>query len=264
MASVAGSQENPPDVQVIGEKSTPITMDKGTSQASVLVKSIFADPEALHLLRSALNVQADAMHNSVPTRASKALTKQPESQTNGTGALKAHIAAWTMVDTVSIGDGDVNPPQSKQPRMSESFDDLDEAEEEFPAPSSRWLASEQLAAFLETFRKPLQSFERKTICRNFPRPDVDAVYTPMLDEYLASIVPGIKQADKETKFLQDRVLDAVGPIAFMYEHLNDLLSHAKVLSSEQVQTLFSASSHGAPFSWQCLGSYGKRAPFHRS
>ena len=71
----------------------------------------------------------------------------------------------------------------------------------------------------------------------------------MLDEYLASIVPGIKQADKETKFLQGRVLDAVGPIAFMYEHLNDLLSHAKengevVLSSEQVQALFSASSHG--------------------
>ena len=70
-----------------------------------------------------------------------------------------------------------------------------------------------------------------------------AVYTPILDEYLASIVPGVKQADKETKFLQDRILDAVGLIAFMYEHLNDLLSNAKengvvVLSSEQVQALF--------------------------
>ena len=100
--------------------------------------------------------------------------------------------------------------------MNEILDDLDEAEEKFPASSSRWLASEQLSAFLETLRKPLQSFERKTICRNFPRPDVAAVYTPIPDEYQASIVPSIKQADKETKFLQDQVLDAVGPIAFMY------------------------------------------------
>ena len=74
MASVPGSQELPPDLQVIGEQSTPKTMDKGTSQASALVKSIFADPEALHLLRSALNVQADVTHNSVQPRASKALT----------------------------------------------------------------------------------------------------------------------------------------------------------------------------------------------
>ena len=47
MTSVAGSLENHPHVQVISEKSTPITMDKGTSQASVLVTSIFADPKSI-------------------------------------------------------------------------------------------------------------------------------------------------------------------------------------------------------------------------
>ena len=97
-------------------------------------------------------------------------TKQPESQRNEAGALKAHLPTRTTVDTVSYEDDDVYAPQSKQPRMNEILDDLDEAEEEFPASSSRWLASEQLAAFLGLLRKPLQSFERKTICRHFPGP----------------------------------------------------------------------------------------------
>ena len=46
-------------------------------------------------------------------------------------------------------------------------------------------ASEQLASFLGTVHKPLSAFERKTICRKFPRPDVDAIYTPNLDAYLS-------------------------------------------------------------------------------
>ena len=88
-----------------------------------------------------MNVQADATHNSVPTRASKALTKQPESQTNEAGALKAQIPARTMVHTVSIADGDVNPPQSKQPHMSESFDDLDKERSSQHPPLAGWQAS---------------------------------------------------------------------------------------------------------------------------
>ena len=53
MTAISGSQDNPADLEVIGEKSIPISKDKGTSQASDLVKSLFADREALHLLRLA-------------------------------------------------------------------------------------------------------------------------------------------------------------------------------------------------------------------
>lgn len=154
-----------------------------------------------------------------------------------------------MADTVSY-ENDEGLPQAKQPRLGDySVDTEEEFDEDFSQSSSCWLASEQLSAFLETFRKPLQSFERKTICRKFPRPDVEAVYTPVVDEYLSSLVPGIKQANKEGRFTQDHALDAVGSIAFIYEHLNDLLFQSKekggvVLPSDQLQALFSASSHG--------------------
>ena len=107
-------------------------------------------------LRSALNVQSDVTHNSLPTRASKAL-----SQTNGAGVLKAQLPARTMVDTVSFEDGDVYARQSKQPHVNESFHNLDEAEEEFPTSASCRLASNQLGAFLETFRKPFNRLREK-------------------------------------------------------------------------------------------------------
>ncbi|PFX13632.1 hypothetical protein AWC38_SpisGene22270 [Stylophora pistillata] len=71
----------------------------------------------------------------------------------------------------------------------------------------------------------------------------------MLAEYTSSLIPGIKQADKDGKFLHDRILDPLGPMAFIYEHLNEILSACKehgtvLLSSDQLQGLFNASAHG--------------------
>ena len=55
--------------------------------------------------------------------------------------------------------------------------------------AARWSASEELSSFLELVaRKPLTNFERKTMCREYPRPNVDAVYTPELDDYIAAVV----------------------------------------------------------------------------
>ena len=66
-------------------------------------------------------------------------------------------------------------------------------------------------------------FDCKAICRTYPRPDVDAVYTPAFDTYLTSLVPGVKTVDKD-KFLQDRLLDVVGPLSQSFEHIQGLLS----------------------------------------
>lgn len=79
--------------------------------------------------------------------------------------------------------------------------------------ASRWQASDTLTSFLGTIHKPLSAFDRKSICRTYPRPDVDAVYTPAIDKYLTSLIPGVKTVDKENRFLQDRLLDAVGPLS---------------------------------------------------
>ena len=58
---------------------------------------------------------------------------------------------------------------------------------------------------------------------------------------------GVKQADKDGRFLQDRVLDILGPVSFLYEHLNLILHQSEegnssiTLSQEQVKGLFKAT-----------------------
>ena len=67
-------------------------------------------------------------------------------------------------------------------------------------------------------------------------------YTPALDNYLPSLLPGVKNVDKANKFLQDRVLDSMGPVAMLFEHIYGFLAEAKpgenvILSYEQMKDL---------------------------
>ena len=82
---------------------------------------------------------------------------------------------------------------------------------------ARWSASEELSSFLELVaRKLLSNFERKTMCGEYPRPNVDAVYTPELDDNIAALFQGAKAIDKDNRFLQDKVLDITGPLCMMF------------------------------------------------
>lgn len=157
-----------------------------------MVESIFASPEALNLLRSAFTSNSVGASDSVGALKAP-VTDQPH--ITQAGALKAQETARTKVNTLSADteEGD-SPPFAKQPRLIQHVEHEEDLEEDISSSASRWQASEDLSAFIETFRKPLQPFERKAICRKFPRPDVDAAYTPLLDEYLSSLIPGIKQA----------------------------------------------------------------------
>ena len=105
--------------------------------------------------------------------------------------------------------------------------EAEELDDELASPASRWQASPGLTHFIKSFRKPLQPFDRKAICRQYPRPEVEAAYTSALDNYLCNLVSGVKQADKDGRFLQDRVLDILGPMAFLYEHLNLILHQSE-------------------------------------
>ena len=53
--------------------------------------------------------------------------------------------------------------------------------------------------------------------RSCPRPDVDCVYTPALDNFLPDLVPKCKSEDKVLRKTQDLLLDVTGPIAMSYE-----------------------------------------------
>ena len=72
--------------------------------------------------------------------------------------------------------------------------DSDTAEGDILSPNSRWEASEELAAFLETATcKPLSKFERRNQGTTLP--------------------------DKSLKEMQDHVLDVFGPLSTVYENL---------------------------------------------
>lgn len=85
------------------------------------------------------------------------------------------------------------------------------------------------------------------MCREYPRPNVDAVYTPELDDYIAALVQGAKAIDKDNRFLQDKVLDITGPLCMMFEHLTAMSDSSPTkdltLSQDQVQSLLQAVSY---------------------
>jgi hypothetical protein len=261
MADQSSSKENTSDFDPIQEDPSNRHTEKGNSTASGLIKSIFADPEALHLLRSAFTNSSDGASKAPKgsnSGASKTPHIEPEVQIIHAGATKAQKTARTNDQSVSDEVVD-SQTAAKRPRLNaypeadqqnevEEFDDelASPASRWQASPASRWQASPELTDFIDSLRKPLQPFDRKTICRKYPRPDVEAAYTPALDNYLCSLVSGVKQADKDGRFLQDRVQDILGLMSFTYEHINLILNQSEegssiTLSQEQVKRLFNAT-----------------------
>ena len=216
MAAKGSGVNNPTLSQTIDGQSSSSTVQQDAPKGKDLVSELFKDPDALHLLRNALFAQAP---NETDAGALKAHHTAPDLEAPATKRPKRGNEHSHEVIHV-----DANPEQAIQ--GDESFDASNDDEQDINS-ASRWQASEQLASFLGTLHKPLSAFERKTICRKFPRPDVDAIYTPTLDAYLSSLVPGVKAADKENKFLQDRLLDSLGPLSVMFEHIQGFLAEEK-------------------------------------
>lgn len=57
----------------------------------------------------------------------------------------------------------------------------------------------------------MNKFERKTLVKAYPRPNVDAIYTPAVDDYLKPFIQGIMAPDKPLKDLLDNILAMFGP-----------------------------------------------------
>jgi hypothetical protein len=101
--------------------------------------------------------------------------------------------------------------------------DPETTEGDILSPNSRWEASDELSAFLETATsKPLSKFDRRSLVKS-PRPDVNAVYTPSMDEYLKPFVQGITLPDKPLKEMQDHILHVFRPLSTVYVNLLAML-----------------------------------------
>ena len=253
MSDTENGADNPSDNAAISLQRAEPKEGEGNVRPVSLVQQIFSDPEALNLLRQ-------AFHSSSHEDGAHGALKAPSSVTKSTsaGASKAHSASGNDTATYT--------PATKRPRGAENYSDEvvviepngtnpstshpagEDDEDDELCHSARWQASEQLSAFLGTLHKPLSAFERKAITKNYPRPDVDFVYTPSLDNYLPSFLPGVTTVNKDKKFLQDRVLDTMGPVAMLFEHVYGFLAETKpgenvILSYEQMKDLGAITSN---------------------
>ena len=133
-------------------------------------KRIWYD-EYIELLQSAFaNPSEGAIKalNGSNSAASKAPHIEPEVQIINAGATKAQILAWTSDQSVSTAAKRLHLNAYPEADQQHEVDELDE---ELALPASHWQASPELTALIESFHKPLQPFDRKSICRKFLRPD---------------------------------------------------------------------------------------------
>ncbi|PFX28269.1 hypothetical protein AWC38_SpisGene6965 [Stylophora pistillata] len=98
-----------------------------------------------------------------------------------------------------------------------------ECSDSVEASAARWQASEELSTFLGTTRTPLSKSDKRQMVKDYPRPNLDAPFTPRLDSYLPGLMGGLTGPEAKLREIQDKVLDIVGPLRTAHEHLLDKL-----------------------------------------
>ena len=204
-----------------------------------LVQALVADKEALSALTNALAsaikplITSHAFEQSVKDSVSENYVDPAvpggQSGVEADQSINARPVATTNPNkrTVEESNDDCLEVRAvKRPRVASTEYDHDELEESdlIPSPNSRWEASECLSELLNASIQPLKRFERRAIKKEFPRPNVDAAYTPNLDSYLVPLIPGIKGPDEALRDVHDKICDIFGPVAIMHENLLPLVS----------------------------------------
>ena len=119
-----------------------------------------------------------------------------------------------------LGKTENSDPPSKKAKLSSSANE--DFSDDITIPARCCDASEELSRFLDVLvaDKPLSVHDRKRITKEFPRPNMESVFSPVLDNYLGSLVTGAKGVDKEAKKHQDQLLDIVGPLSMAFEQIS--------------------------------------------
>ena len=219
------SQGNPSTSLLPNSSSTIEMISKAVqNQLSAIL------PNMIHELTKSTHIERDQSELSHNPRLAAGSTQGLNKRTHSRLAAGSTQGAIEQIEQSSddevqeiTNEGEREPPLKKaNMSLSGDFSDIDEV----TASPGRWAASEELSSLLNVLfiNKNLSSYERNQITKEFPRPDVHSVYTPVLDNYLSSLITGAKGVDKESKRLQDQILDVVGPIAMALEHVSSLQS----------------------------------------
>ncbi|KAL9978422.1 hypothetical protein ACROYT_G015935 [Oculina patagonica] len=155
-------------------------------------------------------------HRTAQSKTDKAAAPVGQSAEHPTGepmdqTVRAH-KRQLPIDIIVV---DENNP-TRHPRIEDVSDDGDL--DGLLSANSRWEPSEELDALLNVIQKPLQRFKRRSTIKEFPRPSSEAAFTPNLDNYLISMIPGVKISDNSLRNIKDKTLDVPVPLCTLYEN----------------------------------------------
>ena len=181
-----------------------LQQQQGKVDPGDLIHAILANKSAFDMLK--LAIKADSQHAQI-TKADQG----PSAQTRATKAQQPLDPEISIIDSNRPKKWDVSNPGTLG-SDDHSIDHEDALDTE-PLTSDdstspvRWVASKEFSSFLELVaRKPLTNIEKKTLCREYPRPNVDAVYTPELGDYIAALVQGAKATKEKAASCKTRSL----------------------------------------------------------
>ena len=204
-------------------------------------------PNMIHETLAKKNLEGTAESSQTLNTSSNSLSRLAAGSTQGSNISLSVRSAAGSTQGLNNGHVENSDPPSKKAKLSSSANE--DFSDDITIPAGRWDASEELSSFLDVLftDKPLSVYDRKQITKEFPRPNVESVFTPVLDDYLGSLVTGAKGVDKESKKHQDQLLDIVGPLSMAFEHIsswqeNDDDSGSITVPTQDVDGLYTCLS----------------------
>ena len=173
----------------------------------------------IHKTLAKKNLEGTTASSQTLNTSSNSLSRLVPRSTQGSNVSLSVWSAAGSTQGLNNGHVETSDLPSKKAKLSSANEDFSD---DITIPAGRWDASEELSSFLDIVfaDNPLSVYDREQITKEFPRPNVESVFTPILDDYLDSLVTGAKGVDKEAKKHQDQLLDIVGPLSMAFEHIS--------------------------------------------
>ena len=207
---IENNPESSPGKSMIPERNSTAVVISQAIQSQLVAML----PNMIHETLAKKNLEGTASSSQTLNTSSNSFSRLATGSTQGSNdSLSVRSAAGSTQHV------EISAPPSKKTKLSSASEDFSD---DIAIPAGRWDASDELSSFLDVVfaDKPVSVYDRKQITKEFPRPNVESVFTPVLDDYLGSLVNGAKGVDKEAKKLQDQLLDIVGPLSMAFEHIS--------------------------------------------
>ena len=212
---IKNNPESSPGKSMISERNSTAEVISQAIQSQLVAML----PNTIHETLAKKNLTDTASSSQTLNTSSNSLSRLAARSMQGSNDSLSVRSAAGSTKGLNSGHVEISDPLSKKTKFSSAKEDFSD---DITIPAGHWDASEELPSFLDVVfaDKLLSVYDRKQIMKEFPRPNVESVFTSVLDDCLGSLVTGAKRVDKEAKKLQDQLLDIVGPLSMAFEHIS--------------------------------------------